>query len=319
MRVVERPAPDALKRAAAVEALSDHPIARAVVDAAPPTDTVVTEFQNHPGRGVSGRVEGTSILVGRPALFNERGWAIPARLRERCDRARERGDVPSLVGWDGAARDVVVTGDEPRPEWEHVVSELAAARRVVVITGDDERAAARFRDHPAVDETFAGVPPAAKAEVVERLRETGTVAMVGDGSNDAPALAAADIGIAIERTALSADAADAVVTGESLAAVPRAFTVTAATNRRIRQNLGWALCYNAIAVPLAVLGLLNPLFAAVAMAASSLLVVGNSLRSVGETDGGTATTERTDAPDREPTGRPDPPRDADPAVKGAEA
>ena len=306
MRVVERPGPDALRRAAAVEARSDHPVARAVVDAAPPSDAVVTGFENHPGRGVSARVDGERVVVGRPALFAERGWTVPGDLAARCDRARERGHVPSLVGWDGRARDVVVTGDSPRPEWSSVVSHLAAERRVVVITGDDERAAARFCDHPDVDETFAGVPPAAKAEVIERLRADGTVAMVGDGSNDAPALAAADIGIAFERTALSADAADAVVTSESLAAVPRAFDVTAATNRRIRQNLGWALCYNAVAVPLAVFGLLNPLFAAAAMAASSLLVVGNSLRSMGESE-------------EDQRAAPEAPRERPPAVEGVEA
>ena len=308
MRVRERPDPEALRRAAAVEARSDHPVASALVDAAPPADAVVTEFENHPGRGVSARVDGERVVVGRPALFRERGWTVPDDLLARADEARERGHVPSLVGWDGRAHDVTVTGDEPRPEWEAVVSDLAAERQVVVITGDDERAAARFRDHPDVTETFAGVPPAAKAEVVERLRAEGTVAMVGDGSNDAPALAAADIGIALERTALSADAADAVVTNESLAAVPRAFEVTAATNRRIRQNLGWALCYNAIAVPLAVLGLLNPLFAAVAMATSSLLVVGNSLRSMGGDDSEAAAPER---PDRR--------REREPAVESAEA
>jgi Cu2+-exporting ATPase len=310
MRVVERPEPEALRRAAAVEARSDHPVARALVDAAPPTDAAVTEFENHPGRGVSARVDGERVVVGRPALFRERGWTVPDDLAARADEARERGHVPSLVGWDGHARDIAVTGDSPRPEWESVVSALAAERRVVVITGDDERAAARFRDHPDVAETFAGVPPAAKAEVVERLREEGTVAMVGDGSNDAPALAAADIGIAFERTALSADAADAVVTNESLAAVPSAFEVTAATNRRIRQNLGWALCYNAIAVPLAVLGLLNPLFAAVAMATSSLLVVGNSLRSMGGEDGDAEAAAPGDHGRR---------RGREPAVEGVEA
>jgi Cu2+-exporting ATPase len=150
---------------------------------------------------------------------------------------------------------------------------------VVVLTGDDGGAADRFRAHPAIDEVFAGVPPEAKVETVERLRERGTVAMVGDGSNDAPALAAADLGIAMaEGTELAADAADAVVTGE-LASVPAVFEVTAAAKRRVRQNLGWAFVYNAIAVPLALVGAINPLFAAGAMAASSLLVVANSARS----------------------------------------
>ena len=164
-----------------------------------------------------------------------------------------------------------------------MVSDLATERDVVVITGDDERAAERFRDHDAVSEVFAGVPPEAKAEVVQRLRGEGTVTMVGDGSNDAPALAAADIGIALESgTRLAADAADVVVTTDDLATVPSVFSITRAARRRIRQNLGWAFCYNAVALPLTMTGLINPLLAAVAMASSSLLVVGNSARSCGD-------------------------------------
>jgi Cu2+-exporting ATPase len=151
----------------------------------------------------------------------------------------------------------------------------------VVITGDGERAAERFHQSEAVSRTFTGIPPEAKAEIVERLRADGTVAMVGDGSNDAPALAAADLGIALESgTRLAADAADVVVTTDDLGTVPRVFDLTTATRRRIRENLGWAFCYNAIAVPLTMVGLINPLFAAVAMATSSLLVVTNSARSL---------------------------------------
>jgi Cu2+-exporting ATPase len=132
-----------------------------------------------------------------------------------------------------------------------------------------------------VDTVFAGVPPEAKAETVQRLRTEGTTVMVGDGSNDAPALAAADLGISLESgTKLAADAADVVVTTDDLTTVPTVFDLTAATKRRIRQNLGWAFVYNALAVPIAALGLLNPLFAAVAMATSSLLVVANSSRSL---------------------------------------
>ena len=144
-----------------------------------------------------------------------------------------------------------------------VVDRLARNRRVVVITGDGEAAAAAFREHDAVNEVFTGVPPEAKAEVVDRLN--GTVAMVGDGTNDAPALGVADVGISLASgTELAAEAADAVVTTDDLTVVPRVF------------------CYNAMALPLALFGLLNPLFAALAMTASSLLVVANSARSLGE-------------------------------------
>jgi Cu2+-exporting ATPase len=166
------------------------------------------------------------------------------------------------------------------------VADAFADRELVVVTGDGPEAAAPFERHPAVDEVFAGVPPEAKAEVVERLRGRGTVAMVGDGSNDAPALASADLGISLASgTELAADAADAVVTTGDLRAVPRLFELTRRTRTRIRQNLAWAFCYNAVALPLALAGALNPLFAAVAMTASSLLVVGNSARSL-DGDGG---------------------------------
>jgi Cu2+-exporting ATPase len=270
-----------LGRASAVEQFSDHPLAAAITDHTAPPDVPVDDFERHPGQGVSATVDGQRVVVGRAALFETRDWAIPAALRDRYEAARDAGQVPALVGWDGRARGLVVGGDTPRPEWESVVTDLGRDHGVVVITGDDERAADRFRDHDAVDQVFAGVPPEAKAEVVERLRSEGVVAMVGDGSNDAPALAAADLGIALESgTRLAADAADAVITTDDLTAVPRVFALTRAARRRIRQNLGWAFLYNAIAVPLTMAGLINPLFAAVAMATSSLLVVGNSSRSL---------------------------------------
>ncbi|WP_247008733.1 heavy metal translocating P-type ATPase [Halorientalis litorea] len=281
-------APDPLARASAVEQFSDHPLADAVTDHTAPPDLPVTDFERHPGRGVSATVDGERVVVGTRELLAAEGLSIPATLRADYERAGDAGRVPALVGWDGRARALVVAADEPRPEWERVVSDLATERDVVVITGDDERAAERFRNHDAVSEVFAGVPPEAKAEVVQRLRGEGTVAMVGDGSNDAPALAAADIGIALESgTRLAADAADVVVTTDDLATVPSVFSITRAARRRIRQNLGWAFCYNAVALPLTMAGLINPLLAAVAMASSSLLVVGNSARSCGD-----AATER---------------------------
>jgi Cu2+-exporting ATPase len=282
MRVVDPATDEAMARAAAVEQFASHPIGEAVTDHTTPPDRTVTDFERHPGQGVSATVDGERIVVGHPDLLESVGLAVPDSLAARADDARAEGHVPVLVGWAGEARDVVVVGDQPRPEWASVVTDLAdAGREVAVITGDDERAASRFREHPDVTHVFADVRPEAKAEVVERLRSEGVVAMVGDGSNDAPALAAADLGIALgSGTAMAADAADVVLTGDDLTAVPRVFELTRATKRRIRQNLGWAFLYNAVAVPMAILGHINPLVAAVAMATSSLLVVSNSSRDL---------------------------------------
>jgi Cu2+-exporting ATPase len=271
---------EVLARAAAVETFAEHPVARAIADRAAPTDPTVEGFTDHPGRGVSADVDGERVLVGRPALFEAEGWTVPGSLADRARRTEEAGQVPALVGWDGRARGLVVAGDRPREGWESAVADLASGgRRVVVLTGDGEAAVRPFRESPHVDEVFAGVPPEGKAAVVERLRGDGTVAMVGDGSNDAPALAAADLGIALESgTRLAADAADVVVTTGDLATVPAVFELTRAARRRVRANIGWAFLYNAVAVPLAAVGMINPLFAALAMAASSLLVVANSAR-----------------------------------------
>jgi Cu2+-exporting ATPase len=267
----------ALAQAAAVEQYVDHPVARAVADHAEAGDHEVRDVERLP-RGASGVVDGDRILVGHPDLFDERGWTVPERF---ADRAADAGGAPTFVGRDGAVRGLFVAADRPRADWAAAVDRLDADR-VVVLTGDDAGAAEQFREHPAVDEVFAGLPPEGKVEAVERLRSAGTVAMVGDGINDAPALAAADLAVAVGgAAALATDAADAVVTTDDLGAVPDTFDVLAATRRRVRTNLGWALCYNAVAVPLAVAGLLNPLFAALAMAASSLLVVANSARSLG--------------------------------------
>jgi len=302
LTLVERPDGDLLADAAAVETFADHPLAEAVVDAAneaasagskastdaseettagSSADREVTDVKQYPGRGVGATVDGRAVLVGRPDLFDERDWTVPDDLRAQFERAREDAKVAALAGRDGTAEGLVAAADTPREGWEGVVADLGTDREVVVITGDEGAAADRFREHAAVDEVFAGVPPEGKGELVERLRSRGTVAMVGDGSNDAPALAAADVGIALaDGAALAAEAADAVVTTGELAAVPTVFDVTRATRARIRQNVGWALCYNAVAVPTAALGLLNPLVAAVAMAGSSLLVVGNASRSI---------------------------------------
>jgi Cu2+-exporting ATPase len=278
------------RRAAAVESLSSHPIAAAIA-AADETDQVdVEEFESH-DRGVIGVLEGDEIAVGHPEFVTGAGHERPAELRGQIEAARDSGTVPVAVGWAGRVRGLLEVGDRPRPGWQSVVTALAADHEVVVLSGDAEAATARYAAHPGVDEVYAGVPPEGKAETVRRLAETDRVAMVGDGSNDAPALAAADVGIALESgTQLASDAADAIVVADDLGAVPEVFAVAAGTRRRIRGNLAWAFLYNAVAIPLAVAGLINPLFAAVAMATSSLLVVTNSARSIASS----RTTDRVD-------------------------
>ncbi len=292
-----------LERAAAVESLSSHPIATAIASSvtadsqsALATDggvvthsgeAAVDGFTRH-GRGVSGVVDGVTVIVGHPQLLREQGQSVPASLESEAVDVREAGDVPIAVGWDGQARGVIVVGDSLRESWESAIASFGAGRQVVVLTGDEGATADRFREVPGVEAVFAGVPPEGKTATIERLQAGGIdgtgpkrVAMVGDGSNDAPALAVADVGIAMgSGTTLATDAADAVVVGDNLESAVEVFSVAGATNRRIRQNLGWAFVYNAVAIPLALTGLLNPLFAAVAMAASSLLVVINSARSL---------------------------------------
>ncbi|WP_423746900.1 cation-translocating P-type ATPase (plasmid) [Haladaptatus sp. SPP-AMP-3] len=268
-----------LARAGALERFSAHPIAAAVADAAeemPDAEDVETH-----DRGVTGVVDGEQVVVGHPTLVESRGVALTSSNESAMAAARDAGRVPVVVAWGGRVRGVIVVGDTPRPEWETAVAAIGGDRDVVILTGDDERAVSRFRADPNVTEVFAGVPPQAKRETIERLKSRGTVAMVGDGSNDALALAAADIGIALgSGTDLAGDAADAVLVRNDLDAVPEVFAVARGTNRRLRRNLGWAFLYNAVAVPLAAFGLLNPLFAAVAMGTSSLIVVANSARSL---------------------------------------
>ncbi|MFB6078812.1 MAG: heavy metal translocating P-type ATPase [Halarchaeum sp.] len=276
--------PDALSLAAALEAYADHPVARAVCAHADAPDADVRDVERH-ARGVSGTVDGRRVRVGRPDFVAGDDWLLPDELDRRARAGDDDGLVPVVVGVDGSARTVALAGDDPREGWREAIEALAVDHRIVVLTGDEGASAERYRDVDAVDAVHAGVPPEGKSAVIDRLRGEGTVAMVGDGTNDAPALAAADLGIAMgSGTALATDAADAVVTGDDVRAVPAVLGVARRTRRRVRENLAWAFCYNAVAVPLAFAGVLNPLLAAGAMAASSLLVVANSARSLGVPD-----------------------------------
>ena len=262
-------------RAAAVERHSPHPVARAIarLDAG----RSAGEVELHPGRGAVATVGGKRIAVGSRALFATLGWTVPEALAARAEQSRHGEAVVSYVGWDGVAEGAILTRDRSRPAWDRVVESLRRHCRVVLLTGAEHPNG--YRRH--VDEVHAGVPPEAKAAVIRRLKTQGRVAMIGDGSNDAPALAEADLGIAFGApTALAAEAADIVIPGKRLERVLEAFLLIGVTRRRIRQNLGWALAYNAIAIPLAATGMLSPLVAAVAMSLSSILVVANAARPI---------------------------------------
>jgi Cu2+-exporting ATPase len=280
LEVKRADAPDpAIAAAGALERRSSHPVASAIADPFAGAADSVQAFESH-ANGVAGTVDGTEAVVGHPELFDEYGWTVPEELRDRTAEVRSNGDLPILVGRDGGAEGLIVLGDEPRPGWEEIVTGLAdRGVDVVLLTGDESEATATFRDHPAIDQVFAGVPPEGKAETVRRLGAGRTLAMVGDGTNDGPALASADVGIALgSGTAIAVDAADVAIVDDDLGSVETVFDLSKATGKRVKQNIGWAFCYNGIAIPLALSGLLNPLFAAVAMAASSLLVVTNSSR-----------------------------------------
>jgi Cu2+-exporting ATPase len=306
---------DTLRRAGAVERYASHPVADAILAAIPadesdeavgedsPTATDggvasspdrphpspagqadslprATDFTRHAGAGVEAIVDGSRTIVGTPALLEREFGPLPAALADTVEAIEADGGLPVVVGWDGQVRGVVAVTDREREGWREALS-VFEDQRVVILTGDQGPGAERFRDHPGVDEVFAGVPPDGKVETVRHLGLAETTAMVGDGTNDAPALAEADLGIAVgDATARATNGADVVVTSEQLPAVERVFDLAAGTRRRIRQNVAWALCYNAVAVPLAVTGLINPLFAALAMATSSILVVTNSRRPV---------------------------------------
>ncbi|WP_436935074.1 heavy metal translocating P-type ATPase [Halovenus marina] len=241
----------------------------------------VSGFQSY-ATGVGGTVDGADLLVGHPDLFAEQGWSVPDAFGSQIDDARDGGNVPVLVGRDGTAEGLLVVGDEPREGWESVLADLAAQDiEVAILTGDERDAATAFEDHPAVDHVFAGVPPEAKAETVQQFGAGRQTVMVGDGTNDAPALASANLGIALgSGTALAADAADVAIVTDDLRSLETVFDLAAAANSRVKQNIGWAFLYNSIAIPLAITGLINPLFAAVAMGLSSTLVVTNSSRKL---------------------------------------
>jgi heavy metal translocating P-type ATPase len=245
----------------------------------------VEAFESH-ATGVEGLVDGRRVLVGHPDLFEERGCALDAELEGRVVEARERGRLPVVVGREGRETGLVVVGDEARTGWTETASRLGEAGLDVVVLTGDHPAAAEFLDaHPAVSHVFPDVSPTGKTATIRRLAADRQVAMVGDGTNDAPALAAADIGISLGGgTALAADAADLAILDDEIGAVERAFALSSTADDRVTQNLALAFVYNAVAIPAALLGLLTPLTAMVGLFLTVALVVGNASRPLLDRD-----------------------------------
>jgi Cu+-exporting ATPase len=277
---------EALLLAGAVEDASEHPIGQAIaryaaerLSSLPP----VTSFAALPGAGVQGAVDGRVITVGSPRLFGELSLEVPPSLRQAAGTAAEAGRTAVLVGWDGQARAALVVADQLKPHAAEAVARLRALRlRPMLLTGDHSRTALAVAAQlgiPAAD-VFAEVRPEGKVGAIRRLQADGIgVCFVGDGVNDAAALAQADLGMAIGAGSDAAiGAADLTLVGGDPASAAEAIQLARATVAVIRGNLAWASGYNLIAIPLAALGYLNPLFAGIAMSASSLIVVANSLR-----------------------------------------
>ncbi|SEP53103.1 heavy metal translocating P-type ATPase [Amycolatopsis saalfeldensis] len=282
--VAARTAGEVLWFAGAVEAGSEHAIAAAVVAGARAEMAElpeVTAFQALPGLGAQGEVDGREVVVGSARLFAERAIELPAEATARVDAAHAEGAVPVLVAVDREVAGVMVVRDVVKPSARAAVTALREmGLRTVLLTGDHETAARAVGAEIGVDEVRAGVLPAEKAREIEAMRAAGArVAMVGDGVNDGPALATADLGMAMAHGSdIALRSADLVLVREDLRVVPDAIRLATGTLRVIRGNLAWAFGYNVAALPLAALGLLNPLIAGAAMSLSSVLVVSNSLR-----------------------------------------
>jgi cation-transporting ATPase V len=273
-----------LRRAAAVEDASEHPVGRAVVAGARDRGVevpAVTRFASVAGHGVRAEVGGTVVHVGRRKLLAEAGLMSCADLDATTDRLEGEGKTAMFVGWDGRVRGVLAVADTLKDEARDVVTELRHMRvEVAMITGDNRRTAAAIAQQLGIERVLAEVLPEDKVTEVRRLQEDGrVVAMVGDGINDAPALVQADLGVAIgSGTDVAIESSDITLLSGDLHGVPTAIRLARRTFRTILQNLGWAFGYNVALIPAAAVGLLNPILAGAAMAFSSVSVVGNSLR-----------------------------------------
>ncbi len=273
-----------LRIAGAVESPSEHPIARAITTGA--RDKLgelpkVDRFANLRGLGVQGEVDGHSVLLGRLALLAERSYVIPDDVTDAAQRAESDGHTVVAVGWAGQARGVLMVADSVKPTSAEAVSLLRSlGLSPIMVTGDNEAVAHTVAGQVGIDEVIAGVLPQDKVDTVKRLQDSGkVVAMVGDGVNDAAALAQADLGLAMgSGTDVAIEASDLTIIGDDPRGVSDAIRLSRRTLSTIKGNLFWAFAYNVAALPLAAAGLLNPMIAGAAMAFSSVFVVSNSLR-----------------------------------------
>ena len=276
-------ADDVLTVAGALEAGSEHPIAEAITASAREKGVLpdVEEFANAAGLGVTGTVDGRGVVLGRASLLADWSLTLPPKLEQAMSEAEHDGRTAVAVGWDGRARGVLVVADAVKPTSKQAVAELRALGLTpVLLTGDNEAAARKIAADVGIEEVYAGVLPQGKVDVVERLQSEGrVVAMVGDGVNDAAALATADLGLSMGTgTDVAIEASDLTLVRGDLRAVGDAIRLSRRTLATIKGNLFWAFAYNVAAIPLAAAGLLNPMLAGAAMAFSSVFVVTNSLR-----------------------------------------
>jgi heavy metal translocating P-type ATPase len=293
---------DLLRYAGAVEQASEHAVAAAISAAAATEAGPLPQaeaFKALPGLGARGTVGGREVIVGREKLFAERGIGVPSGLAAQCRTWEQAGCTTVLIGWDAAVRGAVAVADTIKPSAAAAVAELRGlGLHPILLTGDNEATARAVAAAAGIDEVIAGTLPAAKAAVIRDLQAQGrSAAMVGDGVNDAPALAAADLGLALgSGTDVAICAADLILLRDDLQVVADAIKLARGTFRTIRRNLAWAFGYNVAALPLAALGFLNPIIASAAMTLSSVFVVWNSLRLGRFRVRATAPRERAAAP-----------------------
>jgi cation-transporting P-type ATPase A/B/Cu+-exporting ATPase len=300
-----------LRYAGGVEQASEHAVAAAISAAAQAEAGPLPQadrFTALPGLGARGVIDGHEVVVGRGTLLTERGMEIPPGLTRVCQEWEQAGRTTVLIGWDGAIRGAVAVADTVKPSAAAAVAELRGlGLHPVLLTGDNEATARGGAAAIGIDEVIAGTLPAGKADVVRSLQARGRrVAMVGDGVNDAPALAEARLGLALgSGTDVAMSAADLILLRDDLQIVADAIRLARGTFRTIRRNLAWAFGYNLAALPLAALGLLNPLVASAAMTLSSVFVVWNSLRLGRFRVGGGTPAGRRPVAGRNPLSRPE--------------